>query len=53
MLFTKNLNNMRQKFYTLLLTAVFGLTGMNAWAEETIVEYCKYWYTTSLSKKSR
>ena len=25
---------MKQKFYTLLLTAVFGLTGMNAWAED-------------------
>ena len=25
---------MRQKFYTLLLTAVFGLTGMNPWAED-------------------
>ena len=26
---------MKQKFYTLLLTAVFGLTGMNAWAQST------------------
>ena len=38
MLYTKNLNNMKQKFYTLLLTAVFGLTGMNAWAQLTQVD---------------
>ena len=32
--FSKNKTNMKQKFYSILLTALMGLFGMNAWAQD-------------------
>ena len=32
--FSKNKTNMKQKFYSILLTALMGLFGMNAWADD-------------------
>ena len=35
--FSKNKTNMKQKFYSILLTALMGLFGMNAWAQDNAV----------------
>ena len=32
--FSKNKTNMKQKFYSIILTALMGLFGMNAWADD-------------------